>query len=159
MSIHFIKHAEIGYRFLDELAVELGDSGNTERAGRLLRSIFRLLRNHLSVEESFLIIAQMPMALKALYVDGWIPGNQLAANNTFSNFIDDVLEVDGCFSWVYSPGTNEVPLAIQAVLKTLRNYVPEEEFENMSTLFPLDIKSIMPRRDSRDLIIELINGI
>ena len=158
MSIHFIKHAEKGNRFLDELALELGDSGNRERAGRLLRSVFRLLRNYLSVEDSFHIIAQMPMALKALYVDEWIPGNQIPANYTMNYFVD-AIEADEHFSWGNFSSNNEALIAIQAVLKTLRKHVPEEEFENMSALFPADIKSIMPRRDSRDLIIELFGGI
>lgn len=40
-------------------------------AARIIRSVLHALRNRLSHQESFQLIAQLPMALKAVYVDGW----------------------------------------------------------------------------------------
>jgi len=38
--------------------------------GRIVRSVFHVLRDMLSTEESLQLIAQLPMALKSLYMDG-----------------------------------------------------------------------------------------
>ena len=68
MALDFEKYAAKGNEFLNRLAENLGDEDRAH-AARILRSTFRGLRNHLTVEESFQLLAQLPMALKSVYVE------------------------------------------------------------------------------------------
>ena len=69
----FDHHAQRGNEFLHLLAFELGDKSNKEAAERITRAVFRSLRNLLTLEENFQLIAQLPLILKGLYVEGWAP--------------------------------------------------------------------------------------
>lgn len=53
MPLNFNKQAEKGEKFLNELVLELGNKTNKSKAGRILRSVFKTLRNHLTIEENF----------------------------------------------------------------------------------------------------------
>ncbi len=70
MTLDFEKYAAKGNEFINKLAEHLNDPDNRDRAGRILRSVLRALRNRLTVEESLQLISQLPMAIKAVYVEG-----------------------------------------------------------------------------------------
>ena len=70
MGLRFDDYATKGKAFVAEVAREL-KTDDTDRAGRMLRCVLRALRNRLTVEESFQFLSQLPMAIKAVYVDGW----------------------------------------------------------------------------------------
>jgi hypothetical protein len=75
MTINFDKYAQTGKEFVKKIAFELGDEDNTSRAGALLRATLHTLRDQSSPEESLQFISQLPMFIKAIYVDGWKPGS------------------------------------------------------------------------------------
>jgi uncharacterized protein (DUF2267 family) len=68
MPLNFENHAQKGNKFLKELAEKLGDKTDTAKAGRMLRAVFQALRNHLTLEENFQLLSQLPVALKGIYV-------------------------------------------------------------------------------------------
>ena len=57
--------------FLKEVARELGTPEDTDHAYRIMSSVFHTVREVLSPEESLHLISQLPMFLKAVYVNGW----------------------------------------------------------------------------------------
>lgn len=61
------------YEFLKDVANELNNGGDTNHAYRVLRTVFHALREILTIEESMHMIAQLPILLKAVYVEGWKP--------------------------------------------------------------------------------------
>ena len=69
MSIDFEKYAIKGNEFVSLITNAL--SVPKERAGRIIRAVFHSIRNRLTHEESFQLLAQLPMSLKGVYVDGW----------------------------------------------------------------------------------------
>lgn len=68
--MNFEKYVEKGNLFLKELAQELGNPDDKEKAGRVLRTVLHVLRRRLTLEESFDLISQLPMCIKAVYIDG-----------------------------------------------------------------------------------------
>ncbi|MDB4438576.1 DUF2267 domain-containing protein, partial [bacterium] len=90
MTLNFDKYAQSGKAFVKKIAVELGDAGNTSTAGRILRSTLHVLRDQSTPEESLQLISQLPMLIKAIYIDGWrISGRKVKVRH-----LDDfVLEV------------------------------------------------------------------
>ena len=52
--------------------------------------MFHALRNWLSHEESFQLLAQLPMALKGVYVDGWKFDKAFNRLSHINDFLDEV---------------------------------------------------------------------
>jgi uncharacterized protein (DUF2267 family) len=65
MTLDFEKYAMKGNEFLNHLQVNL-ETPDRAHAGRILRSTFRVLRNHLTFEESLQLLSQLPMAIKSV---------------------------------------------------------------------------------------------
>jgi uncharacterized protein (DUF2267 family) len=70
-AMNFEQYAPAANKFVQEIAVELGNAADTDHAYRVLRAVFHTIREILTPEESGHLISQLPMLLKAVYVDGW----------------------------------------------------------------------------------------
>jgi uncharacterized protein (DUF2267 family) len=71
MLSNFEKYAEEGNWFINKVAREIGHPGDPALAFRITRAVLRALRDRITIEESMHLISEMPMILKAVYVDGW----------------------------------------------------------------------------------------
>jgi len=145
-KMDFNKHAQRGNLILNELATELGNSADTNRAGRIIRAVFHTLRDHIPQEESFQLISQLPMMLKAIYVDGWIPQKQKISSKKKDHFIEEVMRNDwftlrNDFSEI-DDGTK----ATKAVFRVLKNHVTKGEFENIEATLPKELKTLVKDR-------------
>jgi uncharacterized protein (DUF2267 family) len=143
MHTHFEQYAQKGNEFLNRLAFRLGDENNKDRALRILRSVFHVLRQRLTPEESMQMIAQLPMALKGLYVDGWKLHQKKSHTKTIEQFAVEVVLADRQAAWGDFYGEEEVYVAIRAVLETLADYVSSDEIEDMISVMPVDLKQVM----------------
>jgi uncharacterized protein (DUF2267 family) len=140
MPLNFEKHAAKGNEFLNKLAARLGDEENHDSAGRVLRSVLRTMRNHLTIEESFQLMAQLPMALKAVYVDGWKPNQYHSRIKTLREFSEQVMLEDGVATWKDFSGVSDASDAIEAVIKTLADYVSAGELHDIVAVLPEELK-------------------
>lgn len=139
--MNFEKHAAKGNEFIHRLALQLGDEDNRERAGRVLRSVLHVMRDRLSIEESFQLMAQLPMAIKAVYVDGWTPGRAYVKIKTMSEFAEEVVRLDGNSAWRDFSGITDALEAVAAVVKTIAHYVSPGELHHVVAVLPEDMKS------------------
>ncbi len=71
MAMNFDKYAQEGHAFVKLLAQELYHPEEVNRAGIVLRAVLHALRDRISIEENFDVISQLPMFIKAIYVDQW----------------------------------------------------------------------------------------
>lgn len=144
MSLNFEKHAQKGNQFLRELAAEFGDKSDINRAGRILRSVFHALRNHLTLAENFQLISQLPMALKGVYIDGWVPGRQkIKSRRKKIDFIMEIIGEDTAPPWKDFATVDDVYYAVGAVLKVMSMYVSEGEFGDIVAVLPKEIKKLV----------------
>lgn len=143
MPLDFEQHAQKGNKFLNELAERLGNKGNTAKAGRILLAVFHTLRNHLTLEENFQFLSQLPIALKGVYVHGWAPSKKREVSRKKIDFIEEVLK--------YSNGTTLHSVAdiekgtknIHVVLKTIKQYVSQGEFKDIEAVLPRQLKKLL----------------
>lgn len=140
MALNFEKFAAKGNEFLNKLATRLGDEENRDRAGRVLRCVLRALRNRLTVEESLQLVSQLPMAIKAVYVDGWKIHHEFIRIKTIDDFSQEVMKEDGLSVWRDFSSIEEAKEAIEAVMKTLADYVSAGELHDVIDLMPKEIK-------------------
>lgn len=141
MAINFEQYAQKGNQFLNELAAELGNSSK-EQAGRLTRAVFRTLRDVLTINESFQLISQLPMALKSVYVDGW-DINIRKALRTEKDFLNNVAGEEGPTAWEDFSDMNDIRRAVVATFRVMRNYVSEGEFNDIESELPAQLKKMV----------------
>jgi uncharacterized protein (DUF2267 family) len=147
MPINFNKHGEKGEQFIKELAHELGNDKDLPQAGRLLQAVFITLRDHLPLEESFQLLSQLPMALKAVYINGWNPSHKHDISRTKKGFIEEVNRNEGVnFNRDFSD-IEDGEFVVLSVFKTLRKYVSEGEFNDIEAVLPNKIKGLIKDSD------------
>ena len=131
---NYIQPAEL---FIKEVAEELGNIQDTKAALRVTRSVFHTLRDMLTPEESLHLVAQLPMILKAIYVDGWKPGtvNRIRSMQEFLNCLksnSDRPEVD-------FGNNDEAVNAVQCVLDVVQRHVTIGEIAHIVDQFPQEL--------------------
>lgn len=139
MSLNFEIYAQRGHEFVNLVSEELRIR-DFPRAGRIARCVFRALRNHLTIEESFHLLAQLPMAMKAVYVDGW-KGNVLHQRG---DFIQEVLREDGAAAWRDFSSEEEVREGVRAVFNAMAKFISPGEMIHLRSVLPREIKKLLP---------------
>lgn len=142
MALNFNKYAEEGNRFVNNLAEELGHPGEISRTGIVLRAVMHSLRERITISESLHLLSQLPMFLKAIYVDEWKYRDKPLDLNTVEDFKEEVKlhQVqygEQEFNW--SKSTEEI---IKTVFAALNTYVSEGEFEDIIAQMPKDLKEL-----------------
>jgi uncharacterized protein (DUF2267 family) len=132
----FNKDARMGSEFVHRLAVRLGDEENTARASRILRSVLRVLRNHLTFDESLHLMAQLPMILKGLYVDGWLITEHNRLIRTIDDLVSEVISEEGSYSSRDFSTREEAVDAVKIVWETLADYVSDKELDHILAVLP-----------------------
>jgi uncharacterized protein (DUF2267 family) len=135
MTLDFNKYAMKGNEFLHCLEDNLGNEDRAH-AARILRSTFRVLRNHLTFEESLQLLSQLPMAIKCVYVDGWKKGQHKKIKSA-DEFLQEVISEEGYNAWRDFGSREEIIDCVRAVIDTMRLYVSAQEMEQaLNTLSP-----------------------
>jgi uncharacterized protein (DUF2267 family) len=142
MPIDFEKYAAKGNEFMNQLAKKLGDESDRIHAARILRSTFRVLRKHLTQEESMQLLAQLPMALKSVYVEGWKINQAHSRIKTIEDFAAEVIQEEGNAAWRDFSNVEEAIQDVRAVIETLTSYVSREEMEEAFGTLPKEIKEV-----------------
>ncbi len=142
MHTDFDKYAAKGNEFLGKLAKNMGTNQDLDGAFRILRSTFHVLRKYLTVEESMQILAQLPMALKSIYVDGWKLHKPHDRIKTLEEFANEILKEDGKAAWRDFSTMDDVLQDLRAVIITLSDFVSPAEMEQAFGTLPKEIKEI-----------------
>jgi uncharacterized protein (DUF2267 family) len=143
MSIDFQKYALKGDEFLSILARNLGDEADKGRASRVLRSTFKVLREHITLEESVQLTAQLPMALKGLYMDGWrVNHTHPERLKSLTDFAMAVLKTEGDAGESCFLSIEDVFFCVKGVVQTMALYVSPEELDQAFGTLPKDIKEL-----------------
>ncbi|MFZ6014336.1 MAG: DUF2267 domain-containing protein [Bacteroidota bacterium] len=141
MALDFNKYAVKGNEFLHHLENNLGNNDRAH-AARIVRSTFRVLRNHLTFEESLQLLSQLPMAIKGVYVDGWKKGEHKKIK-TIDDFLIEIIREEGNSAWRDFSTKDEIIGCVKAVIDTMRLYVSEEELRQAFNTLPQKVKEVL----------------
>ena len=138
MSLEFDQYAAKGNAYVNRVAETL--QVQRDQAARIVRSVLHALRNRLSHEESFQLIAQLPMALKAVYVDGWKHSDSYLRIRRPEEFLDEIRKEDNGMAG-YDFGNNQrAALATAAVLNILFESISDGETKAILNTLPESLK-------------------
>lgn len=141
MTLDFNKYAMKGNEFLNCLEENLGNDDRTH-AARILRSTFRVVRNHLTFEESLQLLSQLPMAIKAIYVDGWKKGEHKKIK-TVDEFLIEIIQEEGNSAWRDFNSKEDIIDCVRAVIDTMRLYVSAEEIDQALGTLPRRLREVL----------------
>jgi uncharacterized protein (DUF2267 family) len=137
----FEQYVNEGRKFVNEVSQELGNPADTDRAERVMTSVFHTLRELISPEESLHLISQLPMLIKAIYVNGW----HLNTKNRIRS-MDEFIE---CLM-LQNPRTaaqdfgndQRAKEQTKAVLRVLKRHVSQGEIQHIIDQFPLELTEL-----------------
>lgn len=144
MALNFNQYANEGRSFLKAYTKHMGFGPDQDKAGRILTSTLHALRDIIPFEESLQLIAQFPMFLKAVYVNGWTTRRRPDRIKHMEEFIQMVREHDGVAA--VNDFGYEDDLAekyIQLTFTFLRKNVSLGELEDVRDSLPKDLKHMI----------------
>ncbi len=114
------------------------DSRHTEYAA--LRATLHTLRDHLSTDEIAQLGAQLPLAVRGLYYEGWNPKTTVTRPRNRDSFMESVRHE--------LKGHNELwdtPKVVRGVLDVLSKHVSAGEIDQVYQSLPESIRELWPR--------------
>jgi uncharacterized protein (DUF2267 family) len=101
-----------------------------------LRAVLHALRDRLSVEETADLAAQLPMLIRGLYYEGWDPSH-VPVKMDKEAFLHRVRSE---FTYSVDGG---VETLVKRVLRALRSYVTDGEWEDIRSSVPRDLATLL----------------
>lgn len=139
-----MKYEQYAYearKFIGEVATELGDPVDLEQADRITTAVFHTLRELLTPEESLHLIAQLPMMVKAIYVNGWHI-NKKDRIRSMDEFVERLM-LQHPRAAARDFGSNEKAMErARAVFKVVRNHIATGEVEDIIAQFPPELAAL-----------------
>ena len=142
MSLNFNQFALEANSFMKLYAKELNLKDDKEKAGRILSSILHGLRELISTEESLQLMAQLPMFLKAVYVNGWSGHKKIRVKNMV-DFLDLIRKFNGVTSLHDFENDEVAENYVNTTFIVLRKYISLGELEDLRTELPKDLKAMI----------------
>ncbi|MGW0229615.1 DUF2267 domain-containing protein [Actinopolymorpha singaporensis] len=102
-----------------------------------LRAVIHTLRDRLTVEEAAELGAQLPMLIRGIYYEGWVP-TRAPVKMDREEFL---ARVQREFNFRADGG---IELLVQRVLQALRDHITEGEWEDVKSSVPRDLASVFP---------------
>ncbi|MDO8985981.1 DUF2267 domain-containing protein [Cypionkella sp.] len=125
-GITTIDHApQVVAEWLNQLQEDLGWPDRS-RAYLLLRETLHAVRDFLTVDEAADLAAQLPLLIRGIFFDGWIPAKTPAKLRTVDDFLD---RVSKAFS---GDPLAEPAVAVASVFSVLRRQISRGEYRQVA---------------------------
>lgn len=144
MALNFNQYATEGNTFLKDYAKQMDMPNDRDKAGRIFTAIMHALRDIIPPEESLQFIAQLPMFLKAVYVNGWNIKKKKPKVKQMAEFLDLVRAHDWpteINDFEYSDELAE--RYVDTTFIYLRKYISLGEMEDIRNSLPKGLKSMI----------------
>jgi len=140
--MQFEKYASKGNQIVNEIAKELGFPENKALAGRLLSASLHVLRDRLTMAGSIQFLAQLPMMLKAVYVEGWSYHEKPNRIKHVGEFVREVIHEDKPAGHHDISTAKDGENAVKAVFKVLKRHMSEGQMEDIAKSLPPDLREL-----------------
>jgi uncharacterized protein (DUF2267 family) len=144
MPINFDKFASEGHEFINELSSSLGHADEKARTGILLRAVLHVLRDSITINQSLNLISQLPMFLKALYVEQWQykdKPERIRNLKDFSEKIEKQQQTFGEKNFDWQEST--LDLAKETIGLLNKKYLSKGQVHDVLAELPLEIKELL----------------
>ena len=144
MALDFDKYAQEGNEFINHLAGELGHPNEVGKTSIVLRAVLHTLRDRLTVGESINLLAQLPMMLKAVYVEDWKYSEKpvkLKSIEELKEYVKEEQEKYGETQFNWEEPTREIIATVLRVLS--ERYLSDGELKDIMAQLPEQMESVI----------------
>lgn len=142
MLFNFQKHAQNATVFLKEVAQELETPDDLAHAGRVLAAVLHALRDRITTEESIHFISQLPMYIKAVYIEGWKVSKSTPKIKRVEEFLADVRSQTERTAGIDFGDFKNTKKEVEAVFRVVRKHVSEGEINDVKSQLPKEIAEL-----------------
>lgn len=121
--------------WLRDLAAELGTRDRAQ-AYRVLRAVLHALRDRVSVNESAQLSAQLPLLIRGIYFEGWVPSRTPLRYHKAEEFLERVA------GEARLAGATDASYAVAAVANLLRAHITAGELEDVLLVLPAPVRAL-----------------
>lgn len=142
-TVKFDKFAQEANEFINELSEELGHPESKEQVLIAFRAVLHSIRDRITIGESLDVISQLPMMLKALYVEQWKyqeKPNKFDSIEEFKNNVKKRQEKYGEKQFDWSLSTEDI---IARIIGKLGKYLDEGQLKHIEKQMPQEIKTLI----------------
>ena len=129
---------QLTHEWINELTERL-DWSSQRDALRLLRVTLHQIRDHLLVDEVAQLAAQLPLLIRGMFFEGWVPKNTPIKQRHIQDFISDIEQYVG--SVADYRGSED----IQKVFKLINAKISLGEIQDVRASLPGEIRSFWPK--------------
>lgn len=110
--------------------------GNRHQGFQIIRAFLHELRDHLMLDESAQLAAQLPLLLRGVYFEGWDPSRNLQHERSAEEFMDRFVRESGIRPM-------DAPDALAVAARVLRDHISGGEAEEVFKALPAHIRDLM----------------
>jgi uncharacterized protein (DUF2267 family) len=126
-----------------ELAQEIGNPRDEEGAWRILTAVLHALRERVTPDESFNLISQLPMLLKAVYIEGWHPSRHKPKIKNVNEFVNAVRAADRVVSERDFGNEEKAREQLRATFRVLKRHITSGQIEVLELSMPSDLRDFI----------------
>ena len=143
MAYQFIHFAQEAEKFTKNLAQDLGHPEDMDKVRRILKAVLHTLRDRITIQESFQLMAQLPTLIKGLFVDNWKYSERPLNYRTKKSFLEALRNSEHLTHPDDFPNEEYAIFAVNTVLRNLSHYVSPGEIADMLAQLPAEIRSLV----------------
>ncbi len=122
------------YLWIDEIARRF--HGNRHQGLQILRGFLHVLRDHLPVDESAQLAAQLPTLVRGIYYEGWDPTRNLQHERGREEFLTRFIEQSGIRQM-------DAPDALAAAFRVMAERTAGGESNQVLMLLPPHVRELL----------------
>lgn len=140
--LDFNLFAQEANRFFKDLGENLNHPREEDHGQvvRVLRSVLHVIRDHITIAQSLHLLSQLPMFLKAVYVEQWHYQDKPQRVKSLEEFKDKIKEKQrelGEVEFNWEEHTEEI---MKRVLATMGQYLNAEVLDHVSDELPEEVQ-------------------
>lgn len=139
--MNFEQFAAEANKFVREVADELQNGGDATHAYRVTKSVFHTVRDVLSPQESLHLVAQLPLLIKGVYVDGWHMDTKERIRS-MPQFLDCLRRQSERSAGRDFGDDETAKRSVKAVLNVLKRRVAVGQIQDMIDQFPMELAGL-----------------
>jgi len=143
INYNFQKHEQEAKEFLRDVASGIGTPGDLEQAGRVLNAVLHTLRDRITPQEALDLVAQLPVYVRAAYIDGWNFREKPPRVKTKEGFLLEVLDKAPRTNFHDFGSLEETRMKTEAVFQVLQKRVPAGEIKDIKAQLPEDVAELI----------------
>lgn len=123
--------------WLNELLEDMAWNDDRQKAYAALRAVLHALRDRLTVDQAAHLGAQLPMLVRGIYYEGWVPSDKPLRQRSKEEFLEHVQ------GEIADPAI-DVEEATRAVFRLLDKRITGGEISDIRNSMPTAVKQLWP---------------